>query len=79
LWNLSSGKEIACLFHFDGDDWVVVTPDRRFDASPGGMARLHYNVGNTIVDLQQFKDKYYVPGLASRLLGDTIPSSPVPQ
>src|SRR5262249_32199322 len=67
--NLSDDKESATLCPLAKDDWAVVTRDGRFDASSGGMELMHFNVGNQLVRLEQFKDRFYEPGLLSKLTG----------
>jgi uncharacterized caspase-like protein len=69
LWNVAMGELLATRFSFDGDDWALVDPEGRFDASPGGMKYLHYVVGLTTISLDQMKESYYEPGLLSKLLG----------
>jgi hypothetical protein len=53
----------------DGN-WAVVSPDGRYDASNAGDVKgLHWVVNNESFDLKQFKQRYYEPGLLSKLLG----------
>ena len=33
LWDVSSGKEILLLGKFKNGDWIVTTPDGRFDTN----------------------------------------------
>jgi len=70
--------EIVSLVPLDRDDWAVVDPQGRFDASAGGMISMHYVVVRQIgpgapslepIDLDQLKDRYYDPGLLAKLLG----------
>jgi WD40 repeat protein len=70
--------EIASLVPLDRDDWAVVDPQGRFDASPGGMMSMHYVVVRQTgrgapslepIDLDQLKNRYYEPGLLAKLLG----------
>jgi WD40 repeat protein len=68
LWS-TSGKELCRLITFDKGDWAVVTPDGRFDASEGGMRRMHYSVGVEPVELEQLKEAFYEPGLLGKILG----------
>src|SRR5262245_59628321 len=68
LWNVAMGELLATLFSFDGDDWALVDPEGRFDASPGGMKYLHYVSGLTTIALEQLKERYFEPGLLSNLL-----------
>ena len=69
LWDTATGRELAGLYALGDDDWAVVTPEGRFDASPGGLTQMHYVVGLEPIDLVQLKDRYYEPGLLAKLLG----------
>lgn len=69
LWDISSGKEIAKLFLFDGsDDWVVLSPNGRFDATPAAMQHLYYVLNKRVIPLEQFYEGFYTPGLLGQLL-----------
>jgi WD40 repeat protein len=69
LWNVGSGQELARLIALDTNDWAVVTPDGRFDASPGAMKLMHWNVGAESIALEQLKERYYEPRLLAKLMG----------
>ncbi|MEM6376880.1 MAG: caspase family protein, partial [Bacteroidota bacterium] len=73
LWELGKDQPIATLVNLDQSNWVVVGSNRLFDASPGAMQLLFYEVeesGNKeIVELEQLKARYYEPGLLQKLLG----------
>jgi WD40 repeat protein/uncharacterized caspase-like protein len=72
LWDLEKKQEIVTLIPLSGNnqDYVLVTPDGRFDGTPEGMKKLlHFVVGNEVVELEQLKDRYYEPGLWKKLLG----------
>ncbi len=69
IWDIKENKEIATLVSIDSNDWVVYTPAGLFDASPGAMKYLYYTVGMETIELEQLKERYYEPGLLSKLLG----------
>jgi VCBS repeat-containing protein len=66
---VSTGKQMCSLFSFDAVNWAVTTPDGRFDGSEGGLRYLHFAVGNEPIELEQLKERYYEPGLLSKLMG----------
>ncbi len=68
IWDCKSGKEIATLIVLDSMDWVIRTPSGLFDASPSAMFKLKYRVGLELIDLDQFKERYYEPGLFRTIL-----------
>ena len=69
IWNVETGNEIASLISLDSIDWAVVTPEGQFDASSGAMNLMYWVVGMEPIDLEQLKERYYEPGLLSKLMG----------
>jgi WD40 repeat protein len=67
LWRVGSGELLASLIALDKADWAVVAPNGLFDASPGAQKLMHWMVGSEPVDLQQLKERYYEPGLLSKI------------
>lgn len=65
----TTGKDLANLYTLDSTNWAVTTPDGRFDGSEGGLRYLHFVVGNEPIELEQLKERYYEPGLLSKLMG----------
>lgn len=68
IWNME-GEEVASLISLSEGDWVVMAPSGLFDASPSAMEKMHFNQGVNIIELEQLKERYYEPGLLSKLLG----------
>jgi WD40 repeat protein len=68
LWNSASGAELARLYSFGSEDWVVVAPDGHFDASPGAIRMLYWRNGNQIVESNEFEKRFYVPGLLRKTI-----------
>ncbi|MBL7826747.1 MAG: caspase family protein, partial [Saprospiraceae bacterium] len=69
VFDVASGKEIAALVAIGNHDWAVTTPDGLFDASAGAMQALFYTVGREVIELEQLKERYYEPGLLSKVMG----------
>lgn len=70
LWDVATGQELCQLISFKDGGWAVVDPEGRFDASNGGDVQgLHWVVGNEAIDLKQFKELYYEPGLLAKITG----------
>jgi len=74
LWDGANVKEIITIIPLDSTDWVVKTPDGRFDCSQGGMKKLYYVQGQDILPLESFFEKFYTPGLLSQIISGTLPS-----
>ncbi|MBL7826917.1 MAG: WD40 repeat domain-containing protein, partial [Saprospiraceae bacterium] len=71
IWDVASDTVLATLIALDSTDWVVTTPSGLFDASPGAMKLLYFVVGKylEVVELEQLKERYYEPGLLSKIMG----------
>jgi WD40 repeat protein len=69
------GKLVAEMFYFnDGNDWVIRTPDGRFDGTEKGIKKLYYQKSTKFLSLDKLYEKYYTPGLLKRLLaGEKFP------
>ncbi|MDQ3817421.1 MAG: caspase family protein, partial [Acidobacteriota bacterium] len=69
LYRLDSGVELARLVSVNQEDWAVIDPSLRFDASPNANSFMYWVVDNDVVSLNQLKERYYEPGLLPKLLG----------
>lgn len=63
------GQKLAELISLSENDWAVVAPDGRFDASEGAQKFMHYAYGLEVINLKQLKEAYYEPRLLQKLLG----------
>ncbi len=74
-----SGVHLGDLWVFGGDsyyDWLVSTPDGRFDATRGGWARASWRFdGNSFATepVEVFFKQFYRPGLLSKLISGSLP------
>lgn len=63
------------------EDWAVVTPSGYFDATEKAMESMHFVVadpktGYEVIELDQLKSRFYVPGLYAKLAaGEVVGSS----
>jgi hypothetical protein len=72
LWRVADGAELTSLVALGNNDWAVIDPEGRFDASPGAQKLMYWRVGSDLYDivaLEQLKERYYEPGLLSKILG----------
>jgi WD40 repeat protein len=67
LWDVLTGQKIAELYAFN-NEWLVVTPDGRFDGTTTAINKLYYTKGTEVLPLQNLYEKYYTPRLLNRLL-----------
>lgn len=70
---------LATITLFDEtDDWLVTTPDGRFDASPGAMERMYYvKNGVQIIPLEALYEGFYTPNLLTQAMGGEKGAPPV--
>ncbi|OGW21183.1 MAG: hypothetical protein A2Z82_05575, partial [Nitrospirae bacterium GWA2_46_11] len=74
LWDISTGKEIAQFISFTDGEWVVITPEGYFNASPNGAKHLNVRIGNNVYGIDQFYSKFYRPELVKlALAGKELP------
>ncbi len=70
LWQIVSGNNLAAVIGFNNGTWAVVDQQGRYDASNGGkISGLHWVIGKETIQLSQLKQRYYEPGLLSKVLG----------
>ncbi|NVN99085.1 MAG: caspase family protein, partial [Geobacteraceae bacterium] len=70
VWDISTGKWLAKLYAFTDGTWVIVDSEGRYDASNGGNVQgIHWVYNNEPIALAQLKERYYEPGLLSKIMG----------
>lgn len=72
LWDTATGLELCRLVSFDNGDWVVITPDGRFDTNNlDEIKGLHWVTSDapfTTLPLEIFMRQYYEPRLLPRII-----------
>jgi hypothetical protein len=76
LWDVNTGELLFTRLHLDEKDWVVVTPDGRFDGSPAGMKLMHFAQNNQSISLDALFDRFYTPSLVAQVLSGEIRKAP---
>ena len=78
LWETATGELLLTRVNIDQNDWVVVTPDGRFDGSPDGIEYLHYAKDNKSIPLDALFEHFYTPNLVAQVMsGEEIaPDAP---
>ncbi len=79
LWDIRDGRLLAKFVFFDDNEWVMVTPEGRFDGTQAGIEKLYFVKGETIIELEQLYEKYFTPGLLAQLLDRTPEIDPGPK
>jgi WD40 repeat protein len=68
LWNIDTGKEIAQFISFTDGEWVIITPEGYFNASPNGAKHLNVRVGNNVYSIDNFYEKFFNPVYVASVL-----------
>jgi WD40 repeat protein len=68
IWDISSEKEIAQYVSFENGEWIMLTPEGYFNASPRGARLLNVRVGNTVHGIEKHFDLYYRPDIVKSAL-----------
>ena len=74
VWDVSTGKKIIQFISFDDGEWIVITPDGYYNASPNGDKYLNVRVGNNVYGIDQYQETFYRPQIVqARLQGRPDP------
>ncbi|MBC7744831.1 MAG: caspase family protein [Flavobacterium sp.] len=69
----ATGEILGTLYLFnDGNDYVFVGVDGRFDGSDGGIKRLYYIKNREKISLDLVYEKFYTPNLYQRLVNGEV-------
>lgn len=60
--------ELLTFFNLKEKEWIVTTPDGKFDASPDAFNKLYYVKGLKLIPLENLMEKYYTPKLWERVM-----------
>jgi|GEM_PF-452304 len=68
FWDTETGKEIAQFIAFTDGEWIVMTPEGYFNASPNGAKYINVRIGNQVYSIDNFYEKYYDPAYVASVL-----------
>ncbi len=65
LWDTATGRELAQLISFGhtDDEWIIITPEGYYNASPGGDRYLNVRVGNQVYGIENYREAFFRPDL----------------
>jgi len=69
VWDVATGKEIVQFISFTDGEWIVITPEGYYNASPYGDKYLNVRVGNNVYGINQYKTTFYRPQIVQARLG----------
>jgi WD40 repeat protein len=79
LMDFSSQNEVAKLYLFDDNDWLITTPEGLFDGSPGGWRHANWRFnGNTFDNsaLELYFREFFHPNLLQEIIAGKSPKPP---
>ncbi|MEN6624416.1 MAG: caspase family protein, partial [Smithella sp.] len=65
LWDITSGREIAQFVSFNNGEWIVITPEGYYNASPGGDRHLNVRVGGNVYGIENYREAFFRPDLVA--------------
>jgi WD40 repeat protein/uncharacterized caspase-like protein len=80
LYDNKAQRELATLVAFDKDDWLVVTPEGFFDATPEGWKQAIWRLPNNtfhFAPVEVFFSEYFHPGLLQDIFNGNSPKADV--
>lgn len=74
LWDVKEKRELATLALFKGNtDWVLSTPDLRFDGAEAALGQLYLVKSGAVLPLESMFEKLHTPRLAASLFDAEAP------
>lgn len=69
VFNPQTGKQIASLISaYNGQDWLVTTPEGYCAGSPGGRSLIRWRVGEAEYPMEQLENRLHRPDLVAKML-----------
>jgi WD40 repeat protein len=62
-WNTKSGQELAQFISFTDNEWITITPEGYYNASPNGDKHLNVRIGNNVYGIENYREAFYRPDL----------------
>jgi len=68
-WNGRTGELLYTFFAIDNTDYLVLDKYERFDGTPAARKLLYFTCGTEVIELEQFEDLSWEPGLVGKIMG----------
>ena len=62
-WDIATGKEIAQFISFTDGEWITITPNGYYNASPNGDKHLNVRIGNNVYGIENYREAFFRPDL----------------
>jgi len=68
LFDAKTDKEVARCYYFTDGEWIVITPDGYYNASPNGDKYLNVRIGNNVYGIENYREAFYRPDIVKLAL-----------
>jgi WD40 repeat protein len=69
IWDIKSGKEVISLYSLVGKEWIAMTPEGYFNASPNGAKYLNVLTGPmNVTSVDAYYETFYRPDIVAKAL-----------
>lgn len=69
FWSVVSVNELAKFYQFEKEQWVVITPEGYFNASPEGASHVNVRVRPLeVLKIDQFFEQFFNPAIVAKTL-----------
>jgi WD40 repeat protein len=67
-YDVRAGKELAQYISFKDGEWIIITPEGYYNASPGGERYLSVRVKEQVYGIENYREAFYRPDLVKMAL-----------
>jgi WD40 repeat protein len=64
-WDTDTGGEVAQFVSFDDGEWICITAEGYYTASPKGDQYLNVRMGNEVYGIEAYRERFHRPDLAA--------------
>lgn len=68
VWRIADGSELITMVGFHDGEWIALTPDGYYAASPKGDTHLNVRLGSQVYGIDQFRSTFYRPEVVEATL-----------
>jgi len=73
IWDITTGREVAMMVSFEDGEWLTITSEGYYNASPNGHSYMSLITGGKTYGMEQFYDVFFRPDIvAAKLRGEDI-------
>ena len=68
FWDVANQRLLGQFYALERADWVIASPDGRFEGTEGALKALAWKAGGRLIPLDRFFERFYAPGLLTQVL-----------